>query len=209
MEREKRSKKLNLKTLEYDTKEKNIKYNSKKNKKNIKNLNEFKNIFVLLLIVLIGILLIFMIYFKNKSAKFVVKDFLRLANEDIKNAKEKYGERQDFFRDVENILSSRFKYEILEIKDVKSNNIKNNQEKIVEAKIKIYNIDKRKAKTEADSKTSNELKIGSEKYNNEYLKNLKEVVKKAELQNFETTIKLKKNNGKWYITNIGNVKLDI
>lgn len=206
MEREKRSKKLNLKTLEYDNKEKNTKDKFEKNKKNV---DDFKNIFKILLIVLIGILLICMIYFKNKSAKFVVNDFLKLANKDIKDAKEKYGERQDFFRDIENVLSSKFKYEILEMKEIKSNNSKNNQEKIIEAKVKIYNIDKRKAKTEADSKTSNELKMGSEKYNNEYLKNLKEAVKKAELQNFETTIKLKKNNRKWYITNIGNVKLDV
>lgn len=193
--------KLNLKTLEFERKRREkLKEKKTNNKKNNKLL-----FIVLVVIILIAILII--VFGRAKSPKYIINDFYTIAKKDEIKAKNKYRENQKFLEQVDEILSSRFKYQILDIKEVTNDVQKNNKIKIYDAKVKLSNVDRRKAKTEASKKTSNELKIGTEEYNNEYLKNLKEAVKKEEIKTVETTIKLKLENGKWYIINTGNTDI--
>lgn len=196
-----KEKKLNLKTLKYDEDGNNINLNKKKRAKGkLKFPNGIVGITALILILAC---LISLILSKKNSPKYIVKDFYKIAKTDLTKAKNKYNEKNDFNEQVDQILSSRFKYEILDSKDITTPKQKENKIKIIEVKTKIYNINKRKVKTDAANQVSKDLKLGSEEYNKEFLKKLKESVKKEELQAKETIIRLKKANNNWYIIDSG------
>lgn len=196
-----KDKKLNLKTLKYDEDGYNAKLNKKKRTK--AKLNFPKEIIGIIVLILILICAFCLILSKKNSPKYIVKDFYKIAKTDLTEAKNKYNEKNDFNEKVDQILSSRFKYEILDSKDITTPKQKENKIKIVEVKTKIYNINKRKAKTDAANQVSKDLKLGSEEYEKEFLNKLKESVKKEELQEKETIIRLKKVNNNWYIIDSG------
>lgn len=196
MTKEENENRLNLKTLEYK-KDRTKRTNSSKLISSNKNV-----IGVVTLIVFVCILLLFFT-FRKRNPNYIVRDFYNVAKADTAKAKEKYNEKTEFNKERNKILSSRFKYEILSTKETTTPRQKKEKIRIVEVRTKIYNVDKRKVNTETTSMIPSDLKVGSEKYKKEYIKNLKKVVKKAELKSEETTIRLKEEKGKWYIIDTG------
>lgn len=205
MDREKRQKRLNLKTLEYDNKA--PKQQNVKNNKKIGNIEVLKGLSGVILLLIIISILFYLVLSKKHNPKYIVKDFYNIAKEDINKAKSKYNEKTDFNEEVDKILSSRFKYNILEVKDITTPKQKENKTKVVEVKTKLSNVNKRQAKTGASNKVSENVKLGSDEYNKEYLAKLKEVVKEAPLEEKETVVRLKNENGKWYIIDSGSTDL--
>ena len=201
MTKDKNENRLNLKTLEFknsdDKKEKTKRTNNSKITAPNKNM-----IGIVTLIVFVCILLLFFT-FRKKNPNYIVRDFYNTAKVDTAKAKEKYNEKTEFNKERNKILSSRFKYEILNTKETTTPRQKEDKIRIVEVRAKIYNVDKRKVNTEATSMIPSDLRVGSDKYNKEYIKNLRTVVKKAELKSEETTIKLKEEKGNWYIIDTG------
>lgn len=196
-----KEKKLNLKTLSYSEEENGTNLNKKKRSKGKPKLPT-KTIGMIALILILACILS-LIFSKKNSPKYIVNDFYKIAKTDLTKAKNKYNEKYDFNEEVDQILSSRFKYKILDSKDITTPKQKENKIKIVEVKTKLYNINKRKVKTDAANQVSKDLKLGSDEYNKEFLKNLKEAVKKEKLEEKETIIRLKKVNNNWYIIDSG------